>query len=71
MIPGASLCPVGPPGLTQLDVPIEGEQNVASLDVPVDDAAAVQVLQCQQELPAGASDLLLTQRLLQPCHQHQ
>lgn len=57
------------PRLTQLDVPIQGEEDVASLDVPVDDPAAMQVPQRQQQLLANHLDLLLRQPLLQLCRQ--
>lgn len=68
--PGLRSRPPGTPiplGLTQFDVPVEGEQDVAGLHVPVDDLAAVQVLQGQQQLLASRSDLLLRQPFLQLC----
>lgn len=51
--------------LTQLDVPVQHEQDVAGLQVPVDDLDAVQVDQSLQHLAGHHLDLGLRQPTIQ------
>lgn len=59
------------PVLTQLDVPVLGEEHVACLQVPVDDLLAVEVVEGFQHLAANHLDLGLGQAPVQLCWERQ
>lgn len=65
MVEDSLRLPVVDSALTQLDVPVQREQDVPSLQVSVDDFVVVEVDEGQQSLLTHHPDLRLGQRSLQ------